>query len=142
MSNNILKLLKKRSSAREYINKPIPESCINKIVEGVVKVSDFEVDSSITILNPDQHICTISKGGSLKAECVVKWGRGYVIAENNKSSSDPIGSIAIDSMFSPVCKANYTVTSARVGERTDYDKLIFELWTDGSISPDTALALG
>ena len=115
---------------------------INKSGKAEIKASDFEIDSTLEILNPDQHICTLAKGGSLNMECLVRWGRGYVVAEENKSPEDPVGSIAIDSLFSPVRKVNYNVTQARVGRRTDYDKLSFEVWTDGSVSPDSAVAYG
>jgi DNA-directed RNA polymerase subunit alpha len=107
-----------------------------------VTAGDFETDGNVEVLNPEQHICSLSKGGNFNLECVVSWGRGYVISDENKSSEDPVDSIAIDALFSPVTKVNYTVTNARVGQRTDYDKLTFEVWTDGSVSADTAVAYG
>ena len=113
---------------------------ISKKGKGVVTAADFEIDNNIKVLNPDQHICTLSKGANFDIECVVRWGRGYVVAEENKHESDPVGAIYIDSLFSPVRKVNYTVTNARVGQRTDYDKLTLEVWTDGSVSPDYAVA--
>ena len=115
---------------------------INKKGKAEITAADFETDADIEVLNPDQHICTLAKGGSLNVECLVRWGRGYVVAEENKSPEDPIGSIAIDALFSPVRKVNYNVTHARVGQRTDYDKLILEVWTDGSVDPDSAVAYG
>ncbi|MBI2026711.1 MAG: DNA-directed RNA polymerase subunit alpha [Deltaproteobacteria bacterium] len=113
---------------------------ISKKGKAVVTAADFEVDNNIKVLNPDQHICTLSKGGSFDIECVVRLGRGYVVAEGNKHEADPVGSISIDALFSPIRKVNYTVTNARVGQRTDYDKLALEVWTDGSVSPDYAVA--
>ncbi len=115
---------------------------ISKKGPGVVTARDLEVDNTIEVLNPDQHICTVSKGGTFNAECVVKWGRGYVVAEENKSQDDPVGSIALDTFFSPIRKVNYNVTHARVGQRTDYDRLVIEVWTDGSVNPDVAVAYG
>ncbi len=115
---------------------------INKKGKADITAADFETDSNIEILNPEQHICTLAKGGSLNMECLVRWGRGYVVSEGNKSAEDPVGSIAIDALFSPVRKVNYNVTHARVGQRTDYDKLSLEVWTDGSVSPDSAVAYG
>src|SRR6478735_3274634 len=105
-----------------------------------VKAKDFKADDSIKILNPDHHIATVGEGGKLRLECVVKKGRGYVSADRNKQAGLPVGYIATDSLFAPVKKVNYNVTNARVGQMTDYDKLILELWTDGSVSPEDAVA--
>lgn len=115
---------------------------INKKGKAEITAADLETDSDVEVLNPEQHICTLAKGGSLNMECLVRWGRGYVVAEENKSPEDPVGSIAIDSLFSPVRKVNYNVTHARVGQRTDYDKLTLEVVTDGSVGPDSAVAYG
>jgi DNA-directed RNA polymerase subunit alpha len=108
--------------------------------EGPVASGDIISDDSVEILNPDHYIATISKGGSLVMEMTVKWGRGYVPAERNKEEEMPIGTIPIDAIFSPIKKVNYTVTAARVGQRTDYDKLTMEVWTDGSVTPEDAIA--
>jgi DNA-directed RNA polymerase subunit alpha len=94
----------------------------------------------VEILNPEQHIATLSKDGQLEMEMVVKRGRGYVAAEHNKEEGDPVGTVPLDAIFSPVLKVNFNVTNARVGQRTDYDRLVMEIWTDGSVKPEDALA--
>jgi DNA-directed RNA polymerase subunit alpha len=108
--------------------------------EGPVSAKDIKSEESVRILNPDHHIATLSKGGKLVMEMKVKWGRGYVPAERNKEEDMPIGTIPIDAIFSPVRKVNYTVTAARLGQRTDYDKLTIEVWTDGGVTPEDAIA--
>ena len=108
--------------------------------EGVVTAGDIITDGTIEILNPEHHIATIPSDGKLVMEMQVKWGRGYVTAEKNKDEDNPIGTIPIDATFSPIKKVNYTVSSARLGQRTDYDKLVIEVWTDGSVTPDDAIA--
>jgi DNA-directed RNA polymerase subunit alpha len=108
--------------------------------EGRVTAGDIISDDSVKVLNPDHYIGSISKGGSLIMEMTVKWGRGYVPAERNKEDDMPIGTVPIDAIFSPIKKVNYTVTAARVGQRTDYDKLTLEVWTDGSVTPEDAIA--
>lgn len=107
--------------------------------EGEVKASDIEKNPDVVILNPQQHIATINSEAKLKIEMHVGDGRGYVSAEGNRSEEDPVGTIPIDSMFSPVLKVNYTVENTRVGQRTDLDKIIFEIWTDGSLSVEDAI---
>ena len=109
--------------------------------EGEVKAQDIITDGTVEILNPDLHIATISKGGSLKIEMVADMGRGYNDAEKNKMTNQPIGVIAIDSIYSPVKKVNYSVENTRVGQMVDYDKLTMEVWTDGSLEPYEALSL-
>ncbi len=106
-----------------------------------VTAGDIVTGPRVEILNPEQHIATLSKEGRLDMEMVVKRGRGYVGAEHNKEEGDPIGTIPLDAIFSPVRKVNFNVTNARVGQRTDYDRLVIEVWTDGSVKPDDALAL-
>jgi len=91
-------------------------------------------------VNTDHHICTLAGEGHLRVELVVKKGAGYVPAEGNKDPEAPIGTIPIDAIFSPVQRVNYTVSNARVGQRTDYDKLVLELWTDGTVAPPDAVA--
>lgn len=108
--------------------------------EKVIKAKDIKISSKVEILNPDLHIATVGPEGKLKMDLYVKMGRGYVPAERNKEESMPIGMVPIDSIFTPVLKVNYNVTNARVGQMTDYDKLILEIWTDGSVRPDDALA--
>jgi len=107
--------------------------------EGVVKASDIEKNPDVQILNPDLHIATINGDAKLKMELRVSDGRGYVPAEQNKREDDPIGTIAIDSIFSPVLRCNYVVENTRVGQRTDLDKIIMEVFTDGSILVEDAL---
>jgi DNA-directed RNA polymerase subunit alpha len=93
----------------------------------------------VEILNPDHYLATLSKDAKLSMEMTVKMGKGYVSAERNKEESQPIGTIPIDAIFSPIKKVNYTVTNARVGQITDYDKLTLEVWTDGSVNPEEAV---
>jgi DNA-directed RNA polymerase subunit alpha len=115
---------------------------LSKKGEGVATAGDIESDDLVSILNPEQHIATLNKEGKLNMEMVVKMGKGYVPAEKNKGKNQPIGVIPIDAIFSPIQKVNYVVTNARVGQITDYDKLTFEVWTDGSIVPEDAVAYG
>ncbi|MCK4261540.1 DNA-directed RNA polymerase subunit alpha [bacterium] len=107
--------------------------------EGEVRAADIIKDSQVEILNPNLHIVTLSKEAKLEMEMEVSPGKGYVSAEKNKKEDQPIGVIPMDSMFSPVRKVNYSVENARVGQETDYDKLILEVWTNGSISPQEAV---
>jgi DNA-directed RNA polymerase subunit alpha len=113
---------------------------INLSGEKEVKASDIKTSGKIEILNPDLHIATLGPDGKLKMELHVKMGKGYVPAERNKEEGQSIGIIPIDSIFTPVLKVNYNVTNARVGQMTDYDKLTMEIWTDGSVKPEDALA--
>jgi len=106
----------------------------------VLKAGDIQTGDAVEILNPDHHIATLSRDAKLSMEMVVKVGRGYVSAEHNKEENQSIGTIPIDAIFTPIKKVNYTVTNARVGQITDYDKLILEVWTDGSLSPEEAIA--
>jgi DNA-directed RNA polymerase subunit alpha len=106
----------------------------------VLKAGDILTGDAVEILNPDHYIATLSKDGKLSMEMVVKMGRGYVSAERNKEEGQPIGTVPMDAIFSPIRKVNYTVTNARVGQITDYDKLTLEVWTDGSLNPEEAVA--
>lgn len=108
--------------------------------EGEVKASDFEKNPDIEVLTPDLHIATINQQAKVKMELRVTDGRGYVSAEQNKREDDPIGTIPIDALFSPIIKCNFVVENTRVGQRTDLDKIIMDLTTDGSISVEDALA--
>ncbi len=110
---------------------------VNK--EGVVAAGDIECNQNVVCVNPKQLICTLDKKKKLEMELEVKVGRGFCPGDENKKPDQPIGVIAIDSLFSPVTRVRYAVESARVGQRTDYDRLILEVWTDGRISPDDAL---
>ncbi|MCI7239551.1 MAG: DNA-directed RNA polymerase subunit alpha [Anaerococcus sp.] len=113
-------------------------------IEGpkIVTAKDIKSDAEIEIANPDHYIATVNEKSKLFIAMDVTDGRGYRISEENKKESDPIGAIAIDSSFTPVEKVNFTVENTRVGERTDYDKLILEVWTNGTISPQEALSQG
>ena len=106
----------------------------------VLKAGDLITGDAVEVLNPDHYLVTLSRDGKLSMEMVVKMGRGYVSAERNKEESQPIGTIPIDAIFSPIKKVNYAVTNARVGQITDYDKLTLEVWTDGSLNPEEAVA--
>jgi DNA-directed RNA polymerase subunit alpha len=105
-----------------------------------VKAGDIIHDNTVEILNPGHHICTLAEGGKLTMEMTCRKGRGYVPSEQNKVEGQPIGTIPVDALFSPIRKVNYNVTNARVGQRTDYDRLVLEIWTDGSVSPQDAVA--
>ena len=113
---------------------------IDKDGEGMVTAGDITVSDGVTVLNPKHHIATLSRGGKLHMELMVQTGRGYVAADRNKSANMSVGTIPIDALFAPVKKVNYIVTNARVGQQTDYDKLTLEVWTDGSVRPDDAVA--
>ena len=109
--------------------------------EGEVTAADIVGDANVEVLNPDLHICTIAEGGKLHMELTANRGRGYNPSSKNKNANQPIGVIAIDSIYTPVKKVNFYVENTRVGQITDYDKLTIELWTDGSLNPDEALSL-
>ena len=108
--------------------------------EGVVKAKDLVVDHNVEILNPEHHIATCSKDANLEMDLMVKVGKGYVPADRNRDEKAPVGTIPIDAIFSPISKVNFTVTNARVGQITDYDKLTIEVWSDGSVKPQDAVA--
>ena len=108
--------------------------------EGVITAGDIITDGTVEVLNPDHYITTLSGDAVFKAEMVVKMGRGYVPAKREVEPDQPEGTINIDALFSPVKKVNYTVTHARVGQVTDYDRLTLEIWTDGNILPEDAIA--
>ncbi|PNU21592.1 DNA-directed RNA polymerase subunit alpha [Geothermobacter hydrogeniphilus] len=107
---------------------------------GEITAADIITDSQVEILNPDHHIATCSKEADVEIDMVVKLGKGYVPAERNRDEKAPVGTIPIDSLFSPLRKVNFNVTNARVGQITDYDKLTLEVWSDGSVRPDDAVA--
>ena len=108
--------------------------------EKEVKAGDMLTDGKVEIMNPDSHIATLNKDAVLHAEMIVKTGRGYVPAEKNVAGDQEIGVILIDALFSPIRKVSYVVGNARVGQRTDYDKLTLEIWTNGTVNPQDALA--
>ena len=108
--------------------------------DGAVTAADIISDGTVEILNPDHYIATLSGGKKFKAELVVKTGKGYVPARSERAADQPEGTINIDAAFTPIKKVNYTVTHARVGQIADYDRLVIEVWTDGSVLPEDALA--
>ncbi|MBI5397649.1 MAG: DNA-directed RNA polymerase subunit alpha [Verrucomicrobia bacterium] len=107
--------------------------------DGAITAADIQADNTIEIVNPDQHICTLDKKLKFERELTIEVARGFRPAEKNKQAEMPIGVIAMDSVFSPVRRVRYAVENTRVGQRTDYDKLITEIWTDGRMTPDDAL---
>ena len=110
---------------------------VNK--DGEVLAGDIQLNQNVELVNPKQHICTLDKKKKFEMELEVKVGRGFCPGDENKKANQAIGVIAIDSLFSPVTRVRYNVESARVGQRTDYDRLIVEIWTDGRITPDDSL---
>src|SRR6185436_2468427 len=131
---NLKEVVLKAASAKTYT------VSINKEGPGPVYARDIQLVDGLTVLNPDHLIATLDKKGQLQMELTVNVGRGYVPAEKNKTPTMPIGTIPIDALFSPVRKVNYTVMNARVGQVTDYDKLTLEVWTNGSVKPQDAVA--
>jgi len=113
---------------------------IDAAKEGVIRAGDIITDDSVDVLNPDHYIATLTPGAKLKAEMVVKMGKGYVPAKRERDPDQPEGTINIDALFSPIKKVAYTVSNARVGQITDYDRLTLEVWTDGSVLPEDAVA--
>ena len=109
--------------------------------ERVVTAADIiSGDGKVEIMNPDQHIATLSGDAKFRVEMTVKAGKGYSLAEFNKDPEMPVGTIAVDSVFSPIKRVNYRISNARVGQKTDYDKLTMEIWTDGSVTPEDSVA--
>ena len=131
---NLKEVIFKAETARQYTVR------LEKEGPGPVVAGDISVVDGLTVLNPDQPIATLDKKGPLSMELSVNVGRGYVPAERNKSATMPIGTVPIDALFSPIRKVNYTVQNARVGQVTDYDKLILEVWTNGAVKPADAVA--
>jgi DNA-directed RNA polymerase subunit alpha len=115
---------------------------IDKSGPGTVTAADIQVDDSVEVLTPEQPICTLGKEGKFRAELRLEFGKGYVPAEGLRREDLPAGVIPLDAFFSPIRKVNYTVSHARVGQRTDYDRLELEVWTDGSVRPEDAVAYG
>lgn len=127
---------------RLKVSDPEPKTVtIARKGEGPVTAGDIASgDGRVAVLNPEQHIATLTSEAELNMTMTVKVGKGYSLAENNKDEDDPVGTIAIDAVFSPIKRVNYVVGNARVGQRTDYDKLTLEVWTDGSVQPEDAVA--
>ncbi len=114
---------------------------VKKIGEGILTAGDLvSTDQTVEIMNPEHKICTLGPDSDFEMEVTVDLGKGYVLADKNKTEEMPIGTIPIDSVFSPIRRVNYTVTPARVGRETDFDRLNVELWTDGAIEPTDAVA--
>lgn len=114
---------------------------INFNGEGEVKAGDIQTDGTVEILNPDLHIATVSEGGHLVMELTANRGRGYVPAEKNKTGEQDVSVLPIDSIYTPVKKVNYQIENTRVGQMVDLDRLVIEIWTDGSLKPFEALSL-
>jgi DNA-directed RNA polymerase subunit alpha len=108
--------------------------------EGVICAGDIILGHNVEIMNPGHHIATCGKDANLEVELSVRIGKGYVTADRNRDEKAPVGTVPIDSIFTPIKKVNFTVSNARVGQMTDYDKLTVELWTDGSVKPEDAVA--
>ena len=137
-----LKLLNLRAN---YADKSLKKVLrIEKSTSGVVTAADIQIDPEVEILNPDLHIATLSGGPDSKfyAELTITKGRGYIGADRNKKPDQPIGLIPVDSLYTPVRRVNFLVENTRVGQITDYDKLILEVWTNGTIRPEDAVSLG
>ncbi|MDX2055192.1 MAG: DNA-directed RNA polymerase subunit alpha [Polyangiaceae bacterium] len=131
---NLKEVVFKAESPRTYTVR------LDKVGPGPVLARDIQLVDGLSVLNPDQLIATLDKKGPLSIELTVGVGRGYVSSERNKTPTMPIGTIPIDALFSPIRKVNYTVQNARVGQVTDYDKLVLEVWTNGSVKPTDAVA--
>lgn len=108
--------------------------------DGVIKAGDIMLPHNVEIMNPDHHIATCGKDAVFEVEMAVKMGKGYVSADRNRDEKAPVGTIPIDAIFSPITKVNFVVSNSRVGQMTDYDKLTMEVWTDGSVKPEDAVA--
>jgi len=141
VSEDVAEIILNLKEVRFLLHSETATVVIEKSGPGAVTAADIVVSDQVEVLNPEQHIATLGKGAKLHAEVKVARGRGYVAAEGNKTEDMPIGWIAVDSFFSPVRRVNYAVTQSRVGQRTDYDKLTLEVWTDGSVKPEDAVAL-
>lgn len=121
----------------------IEDKILTLNVKGECEASGADIvspDGKVEVLNPEQHIASISQKGELSITMIVKTGKGYVLAAANKDEDSPIGTIPVDSVFSPIKKVKYVVGTSRIGQKTDYDKLILEVWTDGSVTPDDSVA--
>ena len=131
----------KRIIARLHCDEP-KTVYIDASGEGVVTAGDIKESSDVEILNPELPICTLGPDATFNMEITLSHGRGYVPADRNKTPGMPIGTIAVDSIYTPVYKVNYTVENTRVGNMTDYDKLTLEVWTDSTITAKDAVSLG
>ena len=125
---------------RQYATEPQVIK-ITKTGSGKVTAADIQLNDKIEVLNPEQHIATLGGNAKFEAELTVAYGRGYVPAEEIEEKSTAVGAITLDAIFSPIRRVNYNVSNARVGQKTDYDSLTLEVWTDGSIKPEESVAL-
>jgi len=112
---------------------------IEKEKKGPVTAGDLDVDETIEVINPELQLCTLTKAGKFRMELEVNRGRGYVPAERHKKEGQPIGHVPVDALFSPVKRVNFSIEDTRVGQMTDYDRLLLEIWTNGAMSPKDAL---
>lgn len=141
VKEDVTDLILNLKKVRLKLQVPYPKSIrLEAVGEGEVRAGDLVTDENVDIVNPEQIIATLSNEGRLFMTMNVAWGKGYVPAEFNKTEEDPIGTLALDAVFSPVRKVSYNITNARVGRRTDYDKLTMEIWTNGTVYPEDALA--
>ena len=115
---------------------------ITKNGPGVVTARDIQVNDKIEVLNPDQHIATLGANAKFNAEILCSYGRGFVAADEQTQHQLPVGYIGVDALYSPIRRVNYHVSNARVGQKTDYDALTMEVWTDGSLKPEESISLG
>lgn len=139
---DVAEIILNLKQVRLKLNGPDADTVVlEKTGAGAVTAADINGGANVEVMNPDQHICTITgETTTFRAELEVQWGKGYATAEQNKTESQAIGVIPIDSVFSPIVRIQYVVSSARVGQRTDYDRLTMEIETDGSVRPENALA--
>ena len=137
MAEIILNLKQVKFKIHETRDPQVLLLSVNK--SGAVTAADIELNHNVELVNPDQHICTLDKKKKFLMELTIQVGRGFLSGDDNKTTNQPIGVIAIDSIFSPVTRVRYDVGNARVGQRTDYDSLALEIWTDGRITPDDAV---
>jgi len=112
---------------------------VEKDKKGPVMAGDFQTDDTVEVVNPELHLCTLTKAGTFQMELDISRGRGYVPADKHKKAGQPIGVIPVDALFSPVKRVNFSVEDTRVGQVTDYDRLLLEIWTNGGMSPKDAL---
>ena len=135
-------ILNLKKLAIKLVNENEKRVIINEVGPKEVTAADILVDSDIEIFNPDLHIATLDENATLVMEITMARGRGYVPADANKDESTPISVIPTDSIYTPVRKCNFTVENTRVGQVTDYDKLVLEIWTDGSVTPSEGVSIG
>jgi DNA-directed RNA polymerase subunit alpha len=141
MKEDVTDLILNLKGVRLKLNQDGPRTLrLDVAREGVVTAGDITVDPTVEIMNPEHYLCTLQGNAKLKAEMVVRADKGYVAAKRERDADQPEGTINIDASFSPIKKVSYTVTHARVGQITDYDRLIMEVWTDGSVQPEDAVA--